>query len=73
MEWSLEFILEWSLESLLESFLESILEWFVKKFISKMHFLSFTKIVILIFCLLKVLFDELTTLKSMAEVNKQQF
>ena len=38
-----------------------------------MHFLSFTKIVIIIFCLLKVLFDGLTTLKSMAEVNKQQF
>ena len=27
------------------------------KFLSKMHFVSFTKIVIIIFCLLKVLFD----------------
>ena len=39
----------------------------------KMHFVSFKKIVIVIFCLLKVLFDGLTTLKSMAEVNKQKF
>lgn len=48
-----------------------------------MHFVSLTKIVILIFCLLEVLFDELTTLKSIAEaqelddhvaeVNQQQF
>ena len=66
MEWSLEFILEWSLESLLES----ILEWFFFKFFSKMHVVSFPKIVIIIFCLLKVLFDGLTTIKSMAEVNK---
>jgi hypothetical protein len=43
------------------------------KFFSKMHFVSFTKIVIIIFFLLKVLFDGLTTLKSMAEVNKQKF
>ena len=43
------------------------------KFFSKMHFVSFTKIVIIIVCLLKVLFDGLTTLKSMAEVNKQKF
>ena len=42
-------------------------------FFSKWHFVSFTKIVIIIFCLLKVLFDGLTTLKSMAEVNKKKF
>ena len=69
MEWSLEFILEWSLESLLES----ILEWVFKKILFKNAFVSFKKIVIVIFCLLKVLFDGLTTLKSMAEVNKQKF
>ena len=50
------------------------LEWvFFFLFFSKMHFVSFAKIVIIIFCLLKVLFDGLTTLKSMAEVNKQKF
>jgi hypothetical protein len=38
-----------------------------------MHFISFTKIVIIMFFLLKVLFDGLTTLKSMAEVNKKKF
>ena len=37
-----------------------------------MHFVSFKKIVIVIFCLLTVLFDGLTTLKSMAEVNKKK-
>jgi hypothetical protein len=46
---------------------------FKKKIFSKMHFVSFTKIVIIIFFLLKVLFDGLTTLKSMAEVNKKKF
>jgi hypothetical protein len=35
----------------------------------KNAFCFITKIVIIIFCLLKVLFDGLTTLKSMAEVN----
>ena len=40
-----------------------------------MYFVSFTKIMIIIFCLLKILhvFDGLTTLKYMAEVNKQKF
>jgi hypothetical protein len=73
--------MEWSLESLLES----ILNWFffISYFFSKMHFVSLTKILILIFCLLEVLFDGLTTLKSIAEaqelddhvaeVNQQQF
>jgi hypothetical protein len=46
---------------------------FTIKFFSKKHFVSFTKIVIIIFCLLKVLFDGLTTLKSMAEVNNNKF
>ena len=46
---------------------------FKKKIFSKMHFISFTKIVIIMFFLLKVLFDGLTTLKSMAEVNKKKF
>ena len=39
---------------------------FFFKFFSKMHVVSFTKIVIIIFCLLKVLFDGLATLKYMA-------
>jgi hypothetical protein len=38
-----------------------------------MHFVSFTKIVIIIFCLLTVLINGLTTLQSMDEVNKQKF
>ena len=41
-------------------------------FFSKWYFASFTKIVIIIFCLLKVLFEGLTTLKSMAEINKKK-
>ena len=60
--------MEWSLESLLES----ILNWFfsISYFFSKMHFVSLTKILILIFCLLEVLFDGLTTLKSIAEAQE---
>jgi hypothetical protein len=61
--------MEWSLESLLGVNFGVVFF----KFFSKMHFVSFTKIVIIIFFLLKVLFDGLTTLKSMAEVNKKKF
>ena len=39
----------------------------------KMAFVSFTKIVIIIFCLLKVLFDGLTTLKSMGRCKSAFF
>ena len=52
----------------MQSLLESILKWFFFFFfiLFKMAFCFIYKIMIIIFCLLKVSFDGLTTLKSMA-------
>ena len=72
---SIRYVLEHGMESGVYFGVESGVTFGVVFFLIlfKNAFCFITKIVIIIFCLLKVLFDGLTTLKSMAEVNKQKF